>query len=87
MRQYYTLAIRAIFSCQVYYTILSGNTVFHKMPRKSKSNQFTKGSKIETFRLDLSLGEAARRKAREDDLSFSQLMRRAVKRELGLAAK
>jgi len=57
------------------------------MARKTKSNHFTKASKVETFRLDLALGEAARRKALADDLSFSQLMRRAVKRELGLSAR
>lgn len=50
----------------------------------SKRN-FTASSKIEAFRLPKQISEAARKKAAEEDITLSQLMRRAIKRELGYA--
>jgi hypothetical protein len=40
--------------------------------------------KIAAFRLPVTLDEQARERCRMEDLTFSQLVRRAVRRELGL---
>lgn len=48
-----------------------------------RDNEFTKASKIEAFRLPSWLSDEARRRARAEDLTFSQLVRRAIRRELG----
>ena len=45
--------------------------------------KFTEDSKIEAFRLPLRISEEARMRARAEDLTFSQLMRRAIRNELG----
>ena len=47
-----------------------------------RRNEFTENSKIEAFRLPLDLSEEARKMAKAEDLTFSQLMRRAIRREL-----
>lgn len=47
-----------------------------------QDNEFTKGSKIEAFRLPRWLAYEARKTARLNDMTFSQLMRRALRREL-----
>lgn len=49
-----------------------------------RDNTFTRESKLVAVRLPRSLREQARAKARSNDLTFSQLMRRAIRRELGL---
>lgn len=41
-------------------------------------------STIEAFRLPRPLSKAARQKAKSEDITFSQLMRRAIRRELGI---
>jgi len=48
-----------------------------------RDNEFTKTSKIEAFRMPRCLADEARSAARAQDLTFSQLMRRAIRRELG----
>jgi predicted HicB family RNase H-like nuclease len=44
---------------------------------------FTKDSKVEAFRLPSEMHRLAKEKARQEDITFSQLMRRALRREIG----
>ncbi|CAN5354063.1 hypothetical protein BH09VER1_BH09VER1_28610 [soil metagenome] len=53
---------------------------------KRRSTEFTENSETATFRVDKDISKKAREKAKREDLSFSQLMRRALKREIGIAA-
>ena len=49
-----------------------------------RDDSFTKDSKLQAFRLPSALSVIARERARREDISFSQLMRRAIRRELGV---
>ena len=53
----------------------------HKMKR---AKSFTDESKMEAFRLPMWMSEEARKKAHAEDLTFSQLVRRAIRNELNL---
>jgi hypothetical protein len=48
----------------------------------SVANDFTKDSELVAVRLPRILKEKARQRCMEEDFNFSQLMRRALKREL-----
>jgi hypothetical protein len=53
-----------------------------KSNRMKKDRSFTDSSKITAVRLPDRLDAEAREKCRAEDLTFSQLMRRALRREL-----
>ncbi len=52
--------------------------------RQPRDRSFTDGSKVEAVRLPLDLSASAKARAKSEDITFSQLMRRAIRRELGL---
>jgi hypothetical protein len=54
------------------------------MTTTKRAREFTDSSVVTAVRLPDELRVAARSKAKRDDLTFSQLMRRALRRELGL---
>lgn len=47
------------------------------------NHEFTDSSELVAVRLPKDLRAEARRRARSEDLNFSQLMRRALRRDLG----
>ncbi|MEI6492051.1 MAG: ribbon-helix-helix protein, CopG family [Verrucomicrobiota bacterium] len=53
---------------------------------KKRSTDFTDKSVLAVFRVQEDIATEAKEKARREDLSFSQLMRRAIRRELNTAA-
>lgn len=57
-----------------------------KTPRKKRSTDFTEKSVLAVFRIQTDIAEEAKEKARSEDLTFSQLVRRAIRRELNTAA-
>lgn len=54
---------------------------------KARSKEFTETSELTAFRLPKDLSALAKQKAKSEDLTFSQLMRRAIKRELASSTK
>ena len=54
--------------------------------RKKRSTDFTDRSVLAVFRVQEDIAEEAKAKALREDLTFSQLMRRAIRRELNTAA-
>ena len=57
-----------------------------KPQRKKRSTAFTDKSVLAVFRIQEDIAVEAKAKALREDLSFSQLMRRAIRRELNNAA-
>ena len=53
--------------------------------RKKRSTDFTDRSVLAVFRVQEDIAEEAKAKAIREDLTFSQLMRRAIRRELNAA--
>lgn len=53
-------------------------------PAVKKDRSFTDSSELTAFRAPKVLTTAARDKCKREDLTFSQLMRRALRRELSL---
>jgi hypothetical protein len=51
-----------------------------------RNTEFTDDSKLVAVRLPKILKKAAHQSCREQDLTLSQLMRRALRRELGVSA-
>ena len=56
-----------------------------KTPKKKRSTDFTDKSVLAVFRVQEDVAIEAKEEARREDLSFSQLMRRAIRRELAAA--
>lgn len=52
-----------------------------------RSNEFTDDSKLVAVRLPKILKRQAQQYCREEDLTISQLLRRAVRRELSMPAR
>lgn len=57
-----------------------------KKPRRKRSTNFTESSVLAVFRVQENLATLAKEKARQEDLTFSQLMRRAIRKELEISA-
>lgn len=51
--------------------------------RMKKDKQFTETSQLTAVRLPNSVVSEAKQKCQREDINFSQLMRRALRRELG----
>jgi len=56
-----------------------------KKTRKKRSTEFTDKSVLAVFRVNEDIAVEAKEKAKAEDLTFSQFMRRAIRRELTAA--